>query len=198
MDKQHLKDYYDTNAQAFIDRTIIAMIDHIYERFVPHLPDGGMVLDAGCGSGRDSKRFLEMGYQVTAFDMSSEMVKHAASLTGLDVRQMTFDQVAWKDRFDGVWACASLLHVPKAEITAAIERLLAALKPGGVLFCSFKKGEGEGVYRGRFFNYYTEETLCELLDILPGTALIDLWTTDQVVPDRRITWVNGVVRKEKQ
>jgi 2-polyprenyl-3-methyl-5-hydroxy-6-metoxy-1,4-benzoquinol methylase len=195
MDRQHLVDYYNSNAKAFIDRTIIATIDHIYERFVPHLPDGGMVLDAGCGSGRDSKRFLEMGYQVTAFDMSSEMVKHAASLTGLDVRQMTFDQVAWKDRFDGAWACASLLHVPKAEITAAIERLLAALKPGGVLFCSFKKGDGERMVDGRFFNFYTEETLRDLLGTLPDTELIDLWTTDQVVPDRRITWVNAVVRK---
>ena len=100
--------YYDSNAEAFIERTIDVDLADEHDAFIPHLPEGGRILDAGCGSGRDARIFLDMGYQVAAFDGSIEMVRHARTHTGLDVEHLRFEDVTCEKEFDGVWASASL------------------------------------------------------------------------------------------
>ena len=110
--------YYQNHAQAFFADTIGVDMSSLYAPFIAHLVPGARVLDAGCGSGRDSRAFLEMGYQVEAFDASSEMVRMASQHSGLAVKQMTFSDVDATDRYDGIWCCASLLTRGSTRFTA--------------------------------------------------------------------------------
>ena len=153
--------YYEANAERFFENTRGVDMDSIYEPFLSLLPPGAHILDAGCGSGRDSRAFLERGYEVTALDASEAMVNLASQHIGRPVLHMSFDQVRFREHFDGVWACASLLHVPKRGIAKVLERLGNALKTGGVMYASFRYGEGESFRDGRLFNDYDEESLRE-------------------------------------
>ena len=132
--------FYDEHADEFYAGTVGADIGELYDAFLPLLPDGARILDAGCGSGRDSRAFLDRGYEVTAFDASAALVEKASALLGRPVRRLTFQEMDYTEAFEGVWACASLLHVPRAEFDAVLARLARALVPGGVAFLSFKYG----------------------------------------------------------
>ena len=132
--------YYDRHASRYVRETRNVDMSPLYQPFLDLLPEGGRILDAGCGSGRDSRAFLARGYDVTAIDGSPAMVAHAAEATGILVRYLRFEDIAYEDEFDGVWACASLLHVPKSRIDGVLRRLSRALKVGGILHVSFKDG----------------------------------------------------------
>ena len=123
--------YYDTHAQEFFDSTVHYDLSEIYALFLSHLPKGARILDAGCGSGRDSKYFLSQGYEVEAFDGSLELVKLARQFTGLLVHHKRFEDVVEREVFDGIWASASLLHIPQDALLSVLEKLKAALRPGG-------------------------------------------------------------------
>ncbi|MCT9844811.1 class I SAM-dependent methyltransferase [Leclercia adecarboxylata ATCC 23216 = NBRC 102595] len=188
--------YYQDNAQTFFDGTVNVDMSSLYETFTRHLAPGARVLDAGCGSGRDAKAFLEMGYQVEAFDASSAMVELAREHTGLPVQLMTFADVEWKKEFDGIWCCASLLHVPSLELPGVMRKLADALKPGGVWYLSFKYGNGEREVDGRRFTDMDEGRLRALLNTVAMIDVISLWATQDKRPLRNEVWINGVLRKE--
>lgn len=187
--------YYQDNAQTFFDGTANVDMSSLYETFTKHLTPGARVLDAGCGSGRDAKAFLGMGYQVEAFDASSAMVELAREHTGLPVQVKTFAEVDWKEEFDGIWCCASLLHVPAVELPGVMRRLADALKPGGVWYVSFKYGDGEREVDGRRFTDMDASNLQTLLNAVGGIEIISLWTTQDKRPLRDETWLNGVLRQ---
>lgn len=187
--------YYQDNAQTFFDGTVNVDMFSLYETFTRHLAPGAKVLDAGCGSGRDAKAFLEMGYQVEAFDASSAMVELARGHTGLPVQLMTFADVEWKEEFDGIWCCASLLHVPAVELPGVMRRLADALKPGGVWYLSFKYGDGEREVDGRRFTDLDAATLQKLLRDLDGIEAVELWMTKDKRPVRDDVWINGILNK---
>ncbi len=188
--------YYQDNAQTFFDGTVNVDMSSLYEAFIRHLAPGARVLDAGCGSGRDAKAFLEMGYQVKAFDASPAMVELAREHTGLPVQLMSFADVDWKEEFDGIWCCASLLHVPAVELPGVMRRLADALKPGGVWYVSFKYGEGEREVDGRRFTDMDEGRLRALLSTTAMIDMISLWTTQDKRPLRNEIWINGVLIKK--
>lgn len=188
--------YYQDNAQTFFDGTVNVDMSSLYETFTRHLAPGARVLDAGCGSGRDAKAFQGMGYQVEAFDASPAMVELAREHTGLPVQLMTFADVDWKEEFDGIWCCASLLHVPALELPGVMQRLAYALKPGGVWYVSFKYGDGEREVDGRRFTDIDEGKLEILLGGLTGIQIDSLWTTQDKRPGRHEIWINGVLRKK--
>jgi SAM-dependent methyltransferase len=188
--------YYQDNAQTFFDGTVNVDMSSLYETFTRHLAPGARVLDAGCGSGRDAKAFMEMGYQVEAFDASSAMVEMAEEHTGLPVRLMTFSDVDWKEEFDGIWCCASLLHVPAAELPGVMQKLTGALKPGGVWYLSFKYGEGEREMDGRWFTDMDEVGLQRMLEAVLKIEIKSLWTTQDKRPGRGEVWLNGVLQKK--
>jgi SAM-dependent methyltransferase len=188
--------YYDARAERYVRETFGLDVEGLYEPFLALVPAGGHILDAGCGSGRDSLAFLLRGYQVTAFDASPEMARLASKATGLKVAVCRLQQVGYEAEFDAVWACASLLHVPRREMDDVLARLTRALRPGGVWYMSFKCGEGEGMREGRFFNDYTEELLRQLIGRQPALTLLRAWQTADVQPDRRGTiWLNTLVRR---
>jgi SAM-dependent methyltransferase len=168
----------------------------LYKPFLELVPENGSVLDAGCGSGRDSLYFKQRGYQVEAFDGSTEMCRLASALLGQTVGCIQFDEVEWVSEFDGIWACASLLHVGRQNIDSVIERLSRSLRPDGVLYVSFKSRDGEWELNGRFFNGYTEESFHGLL--LKHSELVptSIWTTDDARPNRGgEKWLNALLRK---
>jgi SAM-dependent methyltransferase len=133
--------YYDRNADAFVAGTIAADMAAFYGPFLARVPDGGAILDAGCGSGRDSRRFKDRGYAVTAFDASEAMVRRSAALLGQPVLHLRLQDLAFADAFDGVWACASLLHVPRAEMGDVLGRLALVLLGAGLLVAGYLEGQ---------------------------------------------------------
>lgn len=187
--------YYQNHAQDFFDGTVNVDMTPLYEAFTQHLAHGARVLDAGCGSGRDAKAFHEMGYVVDAFDASSAMVELAKQHTGLPVQLMTFSEIDGKAQYDGIWCCASLLHIPSSELSAVMQKLADALKPGGVWYVSFKYGNGERVQGERRFTDLDEEGVRVLLRAVPGMEIASLWVTQDNRPDRDETWLNGILRK---
>lgn len=126
--------YYSRNAQDFFDSTVTVDIAEIRGRFTARIPSGGLILDAGCGSGRDAKAFKELGYRVRAFDACPELVALAKQHAGTEVELRTFADVEETAVYDGIRACASLLHVPADDLPATLGQLWQSLKPGGVLY----------------------------------------------------------------
>ena len=153
------------------------------------------ILDAGCGSGRDAKAFLDAGYRVTALDASRGICKEAKKLIGQEVYCIKFEELQFQQEFDGIWACASLLHVSFAEINGVLKRLWDALKKDGVLYASFKYGEGIRTDNDRlFFNY--EETTLNGLMINNGFLVEDIFLTQDVRKNREEErWINVLAKK---
>jgi SAM-dependent methyltransferase len=186
--------YYEQNADAFDARTRDRDLIDEYQAFLSLVPAGGRILDAGCGPGRDALAFSRRGYRVTAIDASAAMVALASERLGVPALQIPFERIAYQHEFDGVWACASLLHVPKAEMADAIARLHRALKPRGTFFASFKRGPGEELREGRWFNDYEEDTLAALF-APDAWTLLRVWSTNAVGPNRTVAWVNVLARR---
>lgn len=188
-------DYYQLHAQRFFSETVDVDMSELYRPFVAHLKPGARILDAGCGSGRDAKAFSEMGYEVEAFDASAELVELARQHTGLPVKQMCFEDVTEVERYDGIWCCASLLHVPLAGLPGVMAQLAKALKPGGVWYLSFKYGSGEREKDGRRFTDMDEAGLEEVLSGLSGIEVMECWQTHDQRPERDDSWINLVLSK---
>lgn len=188
-------DYYQLHAQRFFSETVDVDMSELYRPFVAHLKPGARILDAGCGSGRDAKAFSEMGYEVEAFDASAELVELARQHTGLPVKQMRFEDITEVERYDGIWCCASLLHVPLAELPGVMAQLAKALKPGGVWYLSFKYGSGEREKDGRRFTDMDEAGFAEVLSELSGIEVMECWQTHDQRPERDDSWINLVLSK---
>ena len=184
--------YYEENAAEFCKNTLNADMAFCRNKFLGYLKPGAHILDAGCGSGRDSKAFMELGYQVTAMDASQKICEEAEKLLELKVFCQSFEEIEMENTFDGIWACASLLHVSKEKLPEVLYRLKQALKDGGILYASFKYGEGESVKKGRLFNNYNEGNLRSLMKDA-GFEVSEVFVTEDVREDRRgEKWVTGV------
>jgi SAM-dependent methyltransferase len=186
--------HYRTHAQAYFDATHTVGMAPLYARFLPLLPAGGRVLDAGCGSGRDALAFAQKGFDVEAFDASPELAALARAHTGLSVQVMAFEHMAWQAHFDGIWACASLLHVPPLAQADVWQRLLLALKPSGVLYASYKLGEGEAVdAQGRHFTHATAQRVASWLPTAPLSQVLQVWHSADQRPGVEQAWLNVLV-----
>jgi SAM-dependent methyltransferase len=180
--------YYNTNASRYITDTINADMTALRDRFLVHIPAGGTILDAGCGSGRDAKAFMEAGYEVYAMDASQAMVEHCRNIIGDRVTLATFQDYETEMKFDGIWACASLLHLKPEELDAVLKKFAGFIKPGGIFFMSFKYGTGNYVKDGRYFNCQTGESITEIVTSLrpdhaaPVRTCLDLSCEVQAAP----------------
>ena len=190
-------EYYNENAQEFFDTTVAADMSQLLDEFIKLLPEGGAVLDAGCGSGRDSLGLKRRGFKVVAFDASEEMCKRASELLGQMVRQCRFEELDYVDQFDGIWACASLLHVTREAMPDVINRLSIALKTNGVLYASFKHGTGE-CYRGA--RRFTDADDAYLREILKDSfEIIEISESKDVRPEKvDEVWINVFARKKSR
>lgn len=189
--------FYDEHSHEYYKSTVDVDMDQLHDRFLRELKPGAHILDAGCGSGRDTKAFLERGYLVTAIDNSVKMAELATALTGHKCEVLSFQKMEFRETFDGIWACASLLHVSKSEMNDVMTRFVHALKPNGVFNISLKEGEGEKFAGdGRFFNYYTVESFRSLLSDFPNLREIAFWKTEEIRSHQyRALWLNFLLRK---
>lgn len=190
MDHQTVE-YYDENAGTFVDGTVGARMGDILGWFLSRVPEHGRVLDWGCGSGRDAKAMLDVGYRVDATDASAAMCVAASALTGLRVRHEDFSALDADRMYDGIWASASLLHVASEDLAGILDIAARALKPGGVLYCSFKRGSFEGVRDGRYFTDLDEAGFANIIDSVPSLDLLEIKVTFDVRPGREDElWLN--------
>lgn len=188
--------YYNTNAQDFINGTLSVDFTSIQNTFLNLLPAGATILDFGCGSGRDAKYFLDHGYQVAAVDGSAELCKAASEYTGISVKQMLFEDLDEVEMYDGIWACASILHVKRAELPSIFRKMSAATKSNGIIYVSFKYGDFEGERNGRYFTDMTEDSMAQLLEMIPELRIEKQWITGDVRTGRGDErWLNMILRK---
>ncbi|SKA92873.1 Methyltransferase domain-containing protein [Caloramator quimbayensis] len=188
--------YYDENALEFFNNTAFADMKELYDKFLKYLNKSAHILDAGCGSGRDTKYFLDMGFKVTAIDASEEMTKLSSNFTGQKTIKMRFEEMNFKNEFDAIWACASLLHVPKTNIKEVLDKFSNSLKDNGIIFASFKYGDGQEIRGGRLFNNYNENTLKKLIDAFPLFTILDMWKTKDVREERKNEdWISVIIKK---
>jgi SAM-dependent methyltransferase len=141
--------------------------------------------------------FADRGYDVVAIDASEEMVRLARERAGdrAALHLMRFQDVQWCNEFDGIWTCASLLHVPTASFGGIARRLTAALRAGGVWYISFRVGIGERVVGGRLFVDHDEETLRLTLEATP-VDIIETWVSVDARPERsNERWLNAIARR---
>lgn len=186
--------YYIYNTDAFIENTINCDMSVQYNFFLKHIPKNGTILDLGFGSGRDMIYFQELGYNVKGIDPIDSFVERMQS-KGFEVYKDTAQTMNFIDEFDGIWACASLLHVPSNELTNAFKKCEIALKKNSILYCSFKYGTYEGERNGRVFTDLNEETIKKYLDGL-NLNIIETSITTDVRPDQsNQTWLNCIIKK---
>ncbi|AUX85973.1 SAM-dependent methyltransferase [Acinetobacter sp. ACNIH2] len=143
--------YYNQNADQFFDTTYQVDMTGLYQSFLRYLPEHASILDLGCGSGRDTLAFKNLGHQVEAIDYSEALVAKARQLTGLPVQLDSFYELSVQEKYEGIWACASLLHCEREKLSDVLDRILTALKPNGVCYISFKYGNQDREKDGRSF-----------------------------------------------
>ena len=172
--------FYDAESDSYSRGTLDNDLSDLYSPFLERIQPGGLVLDAGSGSGRDIREFLSRGYRVEAFDASVGMAALSSRLTGIDVEVARFeDWSAPAGRYDGIWCFASLLHVANEDLPGVVGRLVKALRPDSPLFASFKRGDGETVdERGRRYTNLTVDTARRLFASIPGLAVESVWQDD--------------------
>ena len=188
-------DYYNQNAESFIQGTVSVDFKETQDKFLQSLT-GKTILDFGCGSGRDTKYFIESGYAVTAIDGSEELCKSASAYTGIQVKHMLFQDLDEVDCYDGIWACSSILHLPKEELKIVSQKMSRALKPNGIIYTSFKYGNFEGERNGRYFTDFTLDEFKDFISDVKDIAIEEYWITGDVRPGREDEkWLNLILRK---
>ena len=189
-------DYYNLNAENFIESTQNVDMHQAQDRFLQLLDENASILDFGCGSGRDTRYFLDKGYRVTATDGSAELCRWASDFTGIEVKEMLFQELDDINTYGGIWACSSILHLPKNELLLVIRKMCNALKDTGVIYTSFKYGDFEGVRNGRYFTDFNEDSFKKFIAGIPEITIEDHWITGDVRPGRGDErWLNLILRK---
>ncbi len=187
--------YYNQNADSFIEGTVSVNFKEVQDKFLQML-SGKKILDFGCGSGRDTMYFLKSGFDVTATDGSEELCKYASEYTGIQVKQMLFQDLDEVDYYDGIWACSSILHLSKNELRIVMNKMSRALKAGGIIYTSFKYGNFEGERNGRFFTDFTIDEFTDFVKDVKEMAIEEYWITGDVRPGRGDErWLNLILRK---
>ena len=189
-------EYYNKHVDEFVAETLNVDFTKTQDKFLCMLQKGDYILDFGCGSGRDTKYFLEHGMRVDAMAGSQELCKMASEYTGVNVTCALFQELNEIEKYDGIWACSSILHLQKKELILVFQKMISALKPDGILYASFKYGEYEGMRNGRYFTDFTKETFHNFLQDLDQIHLCEDWITGDVRSGREgEKWLNLILKK---
>lgn len=189
--------YYDTHAAQYFAHTHAADLASSWDRFLSYIPRGGRIIDIGSGSGRDMKYFSSKGYQTEGLDASAAMCQRAAQYTGLPVTHSEMQD--WRPRhlYDGIWLCASLLHLTENEILKFMQTACQALTAAGIVFISAKQGIPTGYdQEGRYFTDFSEEMIRRITCNTRELVLREQWYTKDKLNRGDITWVNLICQRE--
>lgn len=191
-------DYYNKNSEEYFNSTLNVDMTNTYKEFLKLVPKDGKILDLGCGSGRDSMNFMKLGYEVTAVDGSKELAKKASALLGKEVIASTFEELELKEKFHGIWACASLLHIKREDLKTVLNNLYNNLEDNGVFYMSFKYGEKEYVDdKNRYFNCFTDESIISFINENTKYNILGLYITeDKLGRVNEVKWVNLICNKK--
>ena len=188
--------YYNSNAREFVLGTVSVDFEFTQKKFTDRLPKNAAILDFGCGSGRDTKYFISRGYQVDAVDGSIELCRLASEYTGIEVKNMFFNELAQVEKYDGIWACSSILHLPLNELAEVMRKMAAALKGNGIIYTSFKYGTFAGERNGRYFTDMTEDTFTNFIKQIENIKIEEMLITSDIRPKRgEEKWLNLILRK---
>ena len=189
--------YYDTNAKEFVEGTLNVDFKTTQDKFINKLPAKGYILDFGCGSGRDTKYFLAKDFNVDAIDGSIELCKIASEYTNIKVCHMYFNELSIVNKYDGIWACSSILHLSLDDLVDVFKRMSKALKDEGIIYTSFKYGDFSGERNGRYFTDMTEDSFAKLIANVDNLKVEEQWITADVRPQRgNEKWLNLILRKK--
>jgi len=187
-------DYYNNNAQDYFKSTVVVDMSSTRKLLAQKLQKGKIILDAGCGSGRDAKAFKEEGFIVFAFDASEQMAQIAQNYAEIPVMVHEFKDLRDIGFYDGVFANASLLHLNDFDLNVALDRIFVSLMHGGWFVATFKKGSGSEIdSNGRFFNYQNEEKLSAMTSAVGFTDVQTIVVTDKM--GRSQDWITVVAQK---
>lgn len=189
-------DYFNENAaRCFADAFTIT--EHTNQDwFLSHVPEGGHILDFGCGSGRDTAYFREKGYEVTAVDGSAEMCRLASEYLGTPVGVLEFNGLDAEDTYDAIFASASIMHLEYKRLAEVFPKLSRALHTGGILYVSFKYGDMDGYLGKRYYTNMTEERFLELAQTVPSFEIMEMSTFGNEHPDQPdFRWLRALLRK---
>ncbi len=197
--KSNTNKYYEENAVEYFNRTITVDVSHLYSQFLALIPPGGRILDAGCGSGRDLLAFHKQGYEVIGIDSSASLANMAEKYSGVKVIVGHLEELSMQSQFDGIWACASLLHAQRNFLPVILQNLRNALVPGGILFASVRQGSGTRTGEdGRFYTFYENEEFVQVITDA-GLVIESSWKTEDVIPGREdLCWLNILARRPLQ
>ena len=191
-------EYYNKNAKIYCEQTLVGNLKENYDRFLKQLQPNSYILDFGCGSGRDSKYFIDNGYKVKAIDGSEEMCKFAKQYISQDVNCMKFEELNDVEAYEGIWACSSILHVEKNNLLNVLIKMINALKTNGIIYTSFKIGTGYEIKENKYYNYLTKDEMIQILDkTRKNVKLIDYFET---IPSTKrkaqnTIWGNFIIKK---
>lgn len=185
-------DYYSNHADEFIETTISCDMSVQYDLFRKYVKDKSKILDVGFGSARDMLYFKSIGFDVYGIDACEEFVKRATNM-GLNAKLVKVEDITYINEFDGIWACASLLHCE--DLVRALNKCYDALKDNGIMYVSFKYGDFKGIRKERYFIDLDEESIKE---VISNTCFnfVDCLLTSDVRPNRsNEKWLNVILRK---
>lgn len=188
-------DYYEQNACAYALETSKADLSEIRSRFLALLPQGAHILDVGCGAGRDLMAFRAAGCEAEGLEPAPKLAELARAHSGCVVHVGKVENMHFQAVFDGIWACASLLHLSPYEFPIGLSAISRALKKSGVLFLSMQRGTFDRVLPdGRFYALYERDRLLSIVGSA-GFDPVDVWETGDTLPGRaEIRWINVLAR----
>ncbi len=191
-------EFYEKNASSYIESTLNTNISELYRPFEELLSRGCRILDLGCGSGRDSMYFAKKGYDVVALDPSPAMCFHTRSIANIPVYEMKAEEMQFSNEFDAVWACASLLHIPRDRQENVLHRIASALKDEGILYASWKYGTQDREVEGRWFFDMNDLLLNDMMKKVSEFHMIKVWTTRDIRSEMRTQiWINTLLKKKR-
>ena len=188
-------EYYEINAKQYAEKAFSADMSEQYQRFLPLLKEGAAILDIGSGSGRDACYFQKMGYQVTALEPSTHLCKEIQKVFSGTIIHSDIQHYQPDQQFDGIWACASFLHLQEKEILDFFGKINCFLHDHGIIHLSGKNGISTGKANdGRYFLEFTEQLAENILMTNEQVKLEQLWYTEDVTGRKDFRWMNMIFK----